>query len=136
MSRFLSLSIFVLAVIALGSNAAAVATAETYPEVIPGPDLPSLASLNLTSADLYKMDYKALLSRRDPNPLLEKRFQLNCKGRKCQAVDAAACVSYLASLGNKLCKVGANPLHERVFCRSGSARLIVHKTTSNTVSTW
>ncbi|PVH79024.1 hypothetical protein DL98DRAFT_633410 [Cadophora sp. DSE1049] len=26
-----------------------------YPEVIPGPGLPSLASLNLTSADLYNM---------------------------------------------------------------------------------
>lgn len=26
-----------------------------YPEVIPGPGLPSLASLNLTSADLYTM---------------------------------------------------------------------------------
>ena len=29
------------------------------PEVIPGPGFPSLASLNLTSADLYNMDMPA-----------------------------------------------------------------------------
>jgi hypothetical protein len=34
-------------------------TAEEFPEVIPGPGLPSLASLNLTSAELYQ---------RIPNP--------------------------------------------------------------------
>jgi hypothetical protein len=28
-----------------------------YPEVIPGPGLPSLASLNLTSAQLYEMPF-------------------------------------------------------------------------------
>lgn len=33
----------------------AVETVKTYPEVIPGPGLPSLASLNLTSVDLYTM---------------------------------------------------------------------------------
>jgi hypothetical protein len=32
----------------------ALPTAEEYPEVIPGPGLPSLASLNLTSAELYQ----------------------------------------------------------------------------------
>ncbi|EHL03377.1 hypothetical protein M7I_0598 [Glarea lozoyensis 74030] len=30
------------------------ATEEEFPEVIPGPGMPRLASLNLTSADLYR----------------------------------------------------------------------------------
>ncbi len=35
--------------------AAVAAPPKVYPEVIPGPGLPSLAELNLTSAQLYEM---------------------------------------------------------------------------------
>ncbi|AEO64481.1 uncharacterized protein THITE_2110654 [Thermothielavioides terrestris NRRL 8126] len=49
MTRFLLALLF----LGLGLFHAALAAPEQYPEVIPGPGLPSLAELNLTSADLY-----------------------------------------------------------------------------------
>jgi hypothetical protein len=42
-------------IIASFQAAGVLATGYAIPEVIPGPGLPSLASLNLTSADLYAM---------------------------------------------------------------------------------
>jgi len=42
-------------VTAATAAATLVATPKVYPEVIPGPGLPSLAELNLTSAQLYEM---------------------------------------------------------------------------------
>ena len=47
------LSTFVLALTALQTAAALPAAVQVFPEVTPGPGLPSLASLNLTSAELY-----------------------------------------------------------------------------------
>jgi hypothetical protein len=41
--------------LALATAVTAAPKARDYPEVIPGPGLPSLASLNLTSAQLYEM---------------------------------------------------------------------------------
>ena len=49
------LSTAILLAIFNGINALPAETAKVYPEVIPGPGLPSLASLGLTSADLYTM---------------------------------------------------------------------------------
>jgi hypothetical protein len=120
MPRSLSLSTLLLVALAFASNVAAVPTAETYPEVIPGPGIPSLASLGLTSADLYKMDHRSLNLgiRQDPF--------VNCDGQKCQATDSAACVNYLASLGNQLCNGTFDSEHELVLCTSGSARLLVY----------
>ena len=54
MSNMRSLAIFLLAAsVPYAHGAAVAASVKTYPEVIPGPDLPSLASLALTSAELY-----------------------------------------------------------------------------------
>lgn len=46
---------FVQAAVAMPTNEIAAVVARDYPEVVPGPGLPSLASLNLTSAELYEM---------------------------------------------------------------------------------
>jgi hypothetical protein len=50
MSAFLLLKLF-----SLGAASAIPDTEKVYPEVIPGPGLPSLASLGLTSAQLHTM---------------------------------------------------------------------------------
>ena len=96
------------------------AAPKTYPEVIPGPGLPSLASLNLTSAELYEMDYHTILSelnRREETSILEAQFNLNCDGQKCQATDAVACINYLAKLGSKTCTMNFNNnLHQALLC--------------------
>lgn len=49
-----SLCAVVLLALASISRVAAVPSPSEYPEVIPGPGLPSLASLGLTSKDLYE----------------------------------------------------------------------------------
>ena len=41
--------------LSLASLQGTMAAPKVYPEVIPGPGLPSLAELNLTSAQLYEM---------------------------------------------------------------------------------
>lgn len=53
----LSRSVFLTAIIGVKVITALPATTseQIYPEVIPGPGLPSLAELNLTSAQLYTM---------------------------------------------------------------------------------
>ena len=55
MAKSMFLSTAILLAIFNGINALPAETAKVYPEVIPGPGLPSLASLGLTSADLYTM---------------------------------------------------------------------------------
>ncbi|KAN0114579.1 hypothetical protein V8E51_004123 [Hyaloscypha variabilis] len=114
------------------------AAPKTYPEVIPGPGLPSLASLNLTSAELYEMDYHTILSefnRREETSILEAQFNLNCDGQKCQATDAVACINYLAKLGSKTCTMNFNNnLHQALLCTSNSARILAHQIEPNQVS--
>ena len=57
MSKLFSLTALLLYISAPSTNAAAIpvpAAEKVSPEVIPGPGLPSLASLGLTSAELYQ----------------------------------------------------------------------------------
>jgi hypothetical protein len=51
------LLLFALTQVAYTSPVINTVPAVQYPEVIPGPGLPSLASLNLTSAQLYEMPF-------------------------------------------------------------------------------
>ncbi|KAJ7189366.1 hypothetical protein GGX14DRAFT_485149 [Mycena pura] len=90
-------------------------TAEEYPEVIPGPGLPSLASLNLTSAELYQ---------RVPSPdivkRLERRFNLICNQvPQCSVSDATACFNFLNALGHQACTVPDPFLSNILFCTAG-----------------
>ena len=55
---------------------------QSYPEVIPGPGLPSLESLNLTSAQLYEMPL--------PKPSMSSRsyFEISfCRGERGEMSD-------------------------------------------------
>jgi hypothetical protein len=107
-------------IIAFSLSTGVLAAPRIYPEVIPGPGLPSLISLNLTSTELYKTDYHTTLSNitpREESTLLAPRFNLNCDGQKCQATDAVACINYLAKLGGKTCNMQFNNnLHQALLC--------------------
>jgi hypothetical protein len=117
-----STSLLIALVLATGILAAP----KSYPEVIPGPGLPSLASLNLTSADLYELDYHTILSditSREESAPLVPRFNLNCDGQKCQATDAVACINYLAMLGSETCNMNFdNNLHQALLCGKHSLK--------------
>jgi len=94
------------------ANAVVVEGRAEYPEVIPGPGLPSLASLNLTSAELYeRVPTKAQLST------LATQFNLLCNvpGPDCPVANAVACSNFLFALGQQACSVSGNV----VFCTAG-----------------
>lgn len=99
---------FVASVLALGSMVHAgplpIAFEDTYPEVIPGPGMPSLASLGLTSADLYQMTpvRRSVLEER----ALARR-DVYCGYKVCTVANAQACVNYLNSLGTQNCMATA-----------------------------
>ncbi|KAJ7320957.1 hypothetical protein DFH08DRAFT_970263 [Mycena albidolilacea] len=89
-------------------------TDSDFPEVIPGPGLPSLASLGLTSEELYK---------RVPTPEEMKRLQplftLECGEvpPACPVANAVACFNFLNALGTTACTVNGENV---TFCTSGS----------------
>ncbi|KAF9522967.1 hypothetical protein CPB83DRAFT_70657 [Crepidotus variabilis] len=87
----------------------------TYPHVIPGPGLPSLKSLQLTSADLYN---RQLIT----NSSIEKRdegYDKNCFAFTTADVQSTvACFDYLTRLGHVDCTV---PVDNNVFCTAGDA---------------
>jgi len=111
MTSFLKL-VAVTAYAAMLTNA--VPTGPDVPEVIPGPGLPSLASLGLTSAELYN---------RAPTPeqlaTLERRFPLMCAEvpPACSVADAVACLNFLSALGTTACTVNGDNV---TFCTAGS----------------
>ncbi|KAJ3507215.1 hypothetical protein NLJ89_g6434 [Agrocybe chaxingu] len=112
-----SLSAVLLCVLASLSNVAALPTAENAVEVIPGPGLPSLASLGLTSADLFK---KVIIAARDGAPQLSKRFTDFCQTTDLVNRDnAIACYNYLNALGTTACGVDTNI----DFCVAGDAHI-------------
>ncbi|KAH8811185.1 hypothetical protein F5884DRAFT_876339 [Xylogone sp. PMI_703] len=106
--------------IVLGVASALPTADKVYPEVIPGPGLPSLASLGLTSEELYTMK---------PNETVVKRAPAFDPG--CGPSDAAytdvndiiACFNYLNSLGHQNCAVpsGAGVVQ---MCRAGNGQIL------------
>ncbi|KAH8106140.1 hypothetical protein BXZ70DRAFT_1004419 [Cristinia sonorae] len=93
-------------------------TPTSFPEVIPGPGLPSLESLGLTSADLYSGTSVASLDARDE---LSSEFTRVCNDNGCGRVpraDAQACVNFLRNLGTTACVVGQT---STVMCTAGRA---------------
>ncbi|KAF8557143.1 hypothetical protein OG21DRAFT_1407725 [Imleria badia] len=113
-----ALSVFATAVVAVP------AATSSVPEVIPGPGLPSLESLNLTSADLYAMgpppaasEYLLLVGARSAD------YTAVCQTYSTAAVnDVIACFNYLVSIGNNACAV-TNPDLITWFCESGTAAI-------------
>jgi len=122
MSKFLVP--FFLGLVSLNS---AMAAPKVYPEVIPGPGLPSLASLNLTSAQLYEME--------SPEVTLARAGGLTMRAAaytgRCGPADAAytnvndiiACYNYLRSLGTRKC-VTTNGINGNQMCVSGQAQIV------------
>ncbi|KDR73885.1 hypothetical protein GALMADRAFT_71211 [Galerina marginata CBS 339.88] len=94
-------------------------TAEVqFDEVIPGPGLPTLASLGLTSADLHKPIPRATLATlTEVDPFMRKRWNNECQTWGLTSyINAVACYNYLNSLGSQDCGVDTNI----IFCAVGS----------------
>ncbi|KAJ6568734.1 hypothetical protein B0H19DRAFT_1065542 [Mycena capillaripes] len=112
---FLKLAAFAACAVSLAN---AVPTDPDVPEVIPGPGLPSLASLGLTSAELYS---RAPTPAADSEQLaaLERRFPLMCGEvpPACSVSDAVACLNFLSALGTTACTVNGDNV---TFCTAGS----------------
>ncbi|KAF3490709.1 uncharacterized protein GIQ15_00226 [Arthroderma uncinatum] len=97
----------VLSAAAFLANAATIPSTEerAVRKVIPGPGMPSLESLGVTSEELYQQTtsteaFKAMAS-------LATQGQPSCLlGRYCTYEDALACHHYLARLGTQNCTVG------------------------------
>ncbi|KAG2007988.1 hypothetical protein CC2G_013469 [Coprinopsis cinerea AmutBmut pab1-1] len=96
---------------------------EECPEIVPGPGLPSLASLNLTSADLCKPPQEFMMARYGRvDPLFESKEkdprQVNnwCGSAFISLSKSQYCYNYLYALGNTACVV---PMWTRTrFCHT------------------
>ncbi|KIJ51549.1 hypothetical protein M422DRAFT_244710 [Sphaerobolus stellatus SS14] len=85
-------------------------------EVIPGPGLPSLESLGLTSAALFK---KSSITAGES--LLTKHFDTTCQTfNTVSAANAEACVNFLRALGQQACAVNGD---NSLFCTAGDANI-------------
>ncbi|KAL2138573.1 hypothetical protein VTI28DRAFT_6594 [Corynascus sepedonium] len=96
------------------------ATPKVYPEVIPGPGLPSLAELNTTTAELYEMGLPEELDARAE--VLDKRFEGLCgpaEAAYTRVEDIISCYNYLRKLGSQKCVAKENT----IFCTAGSAHI-------------
>ena len=114
------------------------AAQQSFPVVKPGPGLPSLASLNLTSAGLYQSLIGPYLCRPSAanNPITEKPaplvygphtlatdFDPFCGGGETEAGlvdDVIACFNYLEFLGQQACVVPQGGVR---FVTAGTAQV-------------
>ncbi|CEJ93333.1 hypothetical protein VHEMI08926 [[Torrubiella] hemipterigena] len=109
-------------ILALAGAAAAAATAK-YPEVKPGPGLPSLAELGITSAELYQMGKPAFHSNAI-NGAFSANLDPGCGPSDAYTYDingVIVCYNYLAKLGDTACVVPAEGYS--AFCTSGDAAI-------------
>ncbi|KAM3483479.1 hypothetical protein MY8738_003164 [Beauveria namnaoensis] len=110
-----------------------------YPEVVPGPGLPSLESLGLTSEDLYKMEPASPDTEVNARASLAPMFNPACAtdSRAYTAVNNLnACERYLARIGLQDCTVPSNFKTVR-YCFSGDADVNgVSITGRSLTSTW
>ncbi|KFX86890.1 hypothetical protein V495_05253 [Pseudogymnoascus sp. VKM F-4514 (FW-929)] len=95
-------------------------------EVVPGPGLPSLQELGITSAELYKIgrpDSSADDSVKTSS--IEARFEPKCgpsEAAYTNVNDVIACYNYLKKLGTKKCSVPDN-FGIAHFCTAGNAEV-------------
>ncbi|KJZ71741.1 hypothetical protein HIM_08883 [Hirsutella minnesotensis 3608] len=103
--------------IAFASSMLATGIVVSYPEVIPGPGLPGLADIGVTSAQLYVMELPSTSAK------ILARFQPYC-GPAEQAYanvkNIVACYHYLNKLGHTQCTVSAGWSE---FCFSGNGKI-------------
>jgi hypothetical protein len=100
-------------------------TALAYLEVIPGPGLPSLAELGLTSKMLYAI--KPNLSNKEPSANLKRQVGYPwCNpiwSAKADGADITACYNYLNNLGQTPC-VASDAVSYVVMCTAGSGNIV------------
>ncbi|EAU89071.2 hypothetical protein CC1G_11911 [Coprinopsis cinerea okayama7 len=93
--------------------------AQKVPEVVPGPGLPSLESLNITSADLYEKTIGRMVTLHSTSPneesSLTKRYNPTCDWIEISALDAWNCYYYLEYLDTTPCVV---PPYGTRFCHT------------------
>lgn len=124
-----------LVLLALGAFQVTSATPLTQQvsEVIPGPGLPSLESLGLTSAELYAMPTPA------SNDTFRPLFQGGCgpsDAAYAPVNDIIACYNYLRNLGTTRCSVGGPGLPVVEMCRAGQAKILAQSNTGNDESSY
>ncbi|KAH8722345.1 hypothetical protein GQ44DRAFT_711937 [Phaeosphaeriaceae sp. PMI808] len=128
-------STVVLAVASLGAvSATPLGARDAVPEVIPGPGLPSLESLNLTSADLYAMALPEK-SKDEMSVLFDARCGPS-EATYAPVNDGIACYNYLRSLGTTRCGVRGPGIPVTEMCRSGRAHVIAQSLTQRDESSY
>lgn len=145
--------LFISSLLGLASLQGVMAAPKVYPEVIPGPGLPSLAELNVTSAQLYEMGMPegkhTIHSLIVTAPLLtvvlaelhtraqelDKRFTGRCgpaEAAYTNVNDIIACFNYLKNLGTQSCVANENT----VMCTAGQAHVYGSALNGRTSSYW
>ena len=128
----------ILLCVSMALSVPAAPTAGTV-EVIPGPGLPSLESLGLTSADLFRISAASTfevhinkahgvliiiseaVSAREEHAPFNKRVSVTCQdapGNTVSAANAAACVAFLNTIGTSSCTITGSVTN---FCEAGDA---------------
>ncbi|CEJ82905.1 hypothetical protein VHEMI02946 [[Torrubiella] hemipterigena] len=95
-----------------------------YPEVVPGPSLPSLEEVGLTSAQLYQMGRPKSLSSASTPPSAAAAHT-GCgptDSAYANVNDVIACYHYLNNLGDQACHVPGD-FHTVIFCVAGGAAI-------------
>lgn len=100
------------------------AVEDPYPEIVPGPGLPSLAELGKTSRDFYDMTPAEDISPNGARSEASKLFERDTVCRDgfdtpCNVNEAYACANYLISLGTTECRVGAGQNGLRMCTNGG-----------------
>ncbi|KAL2072934.1 hypothetical protein VTL71DRAFT_10258 [Oculimacula yallundae] len=112
----------------------------SLPEIIPGPGLPSLASLNVTSTDLYAMpvppNFSPSVTGRSASPAsMQKRAQFcyDFYSNKCSTFWAVGCYNYLNMLGTTACGGGTSWF---TMCSVGACTVSGHAQGTISVSSY
>ncbi|KAH9220070.1 hypothetical protein DL95DRAFT_456979 [Leptodontidium sp. 2 PMI_412] len=117
----------------LSTTALPTETATFYPEVIPGPGMPSLAELGLTSEQLYTTTpnlreqyiltygHSTSLAFRNSFTTLYNGECRHCPDALANVDSVIACFNYLMSLGTSGC--GVDRYNGKRFCTSGNAKV-------------
>jgi hypothetical protein len=113
-----------LLLIGLRSIQAATTAPKLYPEVVPGPGLPTLAELNITSAQLYEMGPPVLKAHVLAG--MATAYQPTCgpsDAAYANEDDIIACFHYLDSLGTTRC-VATRGMEGNRMCKAGGAQVV------------
>ncbi|KAK4243613.1 hypothetical protein C7999DRAFT_36055 [Corynascus novoguineensis] len=111
---------FVSSVLGLASLHGVMAAPKVYPEVIPGPGMPSLVELNTTTTELYEM---GLPEGRDESTMFgTPTFEPRCGPAEyayTKVDHIISCYNYLRKLGSRTCTAEENT----VLCTAGEAHV-------------